>query len=636
MILFAALSVTLGSGGMLHGQTQPPAGSAQARLADELALLKSSSTEPGVRSAVARRLLASPDISSQKAVQAILDTPEPSEVQAFLLREIASLPSAPTWTGGFLSRLAEFGSAEQRLGAVAALASVRTRDSLRTLISLAAGNSPGASPATRDAAFVALARLTGRAEFGLDARRWQEWFAKIEFLTEFEWQRVLAEGLAEGADRVARDRETALVRLVEMTRTRFAELPTTGEARSAFLVALLRDEFARIRRVGVVLTNTELANARIPNVGATAIDLLRDPLPDLRRSAAELVDALQPPGAQEAITNALIIEREESPAAGLLVAARRFPAAVLRPAALRWLARPGSARKPAIDLVSILYDRGLLGGEEDTEAVLAVLRKMDPESIPPTGLRLLVVLGKSPDRELVAGLLRSASQTVRQAAADAMASRPETLESLIGAAKSDASLFRAAAGAVAAAGPTRREYDMIATLPAPSPDVRRDGLAAVAAAMGPGPALEIARREQDAALREAILARLETLATRAAPDGIQDSAAMAEAMLLLARTRLDMRQPAAALDALNAHTRLASADAGSKSLRCETLIALNRLDEAGLLDAPASAWLDGLERATTPGQAAAVAQAIRSRFADQLSPGEADRLATLEAKQQKP
>src|SRR5262249_13750529 len=201
------------------------------------------------------------------------------EGRAVLVLEIArtsnALPALAEPLGGLLGTA----GAESRARVCTALASIRTRESVRLLITEATS---GPTPGCREAAFAALARLTGRSDLGSDSTRWSEWFAGVEFLTEPAWQRTLAEGLADAADRAARERDSAVSRLTDANGQRYLDTPQ-GESRWALLASLLRDDLPRVRRQGVAFVKTELANARQPggSIAGAAIGLLRDPYPDL-------------------------------------------------------------------------------------------------------------------------------------------------------------------------------------------------------------------------------------------------------------------------------------------------------------------------------------------------------------------
>ena len=69
-----------------------------------------------------------------------------------------------------------------------------------------------------------------------------------------------------------------------------------------------------------------------------------------------------------------------------------------------------------------------------------------------------------------------------------------------------------------------------------------------------------------------------------------------------------------------------------KYTRAVALLWSNRILEAGALDAPAAAWLDGLERAVDEPHARAIAREIRTRFGKVLDSEQVTRFNQLTAK----
>lgn len=606
------------------------------RAGDDAAILRDPAADSAARAAAARRLILSHDPDARRTViESLAPSPQSSDSQTILLAEIAAMPSAPAVLTAPLAALLETAPPENRPRIASALASIRARDAVRALITEAAS---GPTIAARDAASSALARLTGRSDIGPDATRWAEWFSGVEFLTEIDWQHVLADGLAASADRAARDRDTAISRLLDVNLQRYQD-SAQGEPRWTFLTSLLRDDLPRVRRQGVTLAKTELANARAPGpaVSAAALDLLRDPWPDLRRAGAELVESLSPPDGEKSLAEALFIETDEAAAAALLRATRRYPSAALRPMILQWLARPGPAGRAAIDAAAALLDRNLITADDDRAAILRTLRAADPATLTGPGMRLLAELGTPTDRDAVAGLLTSTSPTLRATAADALAASASSTDALITAAQSDESLFAAAARSVALHRRSLDGFLQVLSLPCAGAETRRDALAAIGRTLDPRDILAAARATADPVLREQLLARLESVPLHRpllpAGPSTPDPAVVA-GLLMLAQTRLDLRQPAAALASLDALAPVADSidQTLSASLRTVALLWLNRIADAAPCAAPASAWLDGLERAAALPHARDIAAMVHARFGPSLSESDAARLRAIEAK----
>lgn len=593
-----------------------PTGTRSPRGTDDLAVLTDATADAATRSAAARRLLATDDPSTRAAVAAILTSGESGDARTALIREIRGIPSAPAWLLPPLAETALSATGADRVAVIDAVGSIRTRDAVRLLL---AHTEPAQPQPVRDAAFAALARLTGR-DLGPDAAAWRAWFEPVQWLPEAEWLRVLTEGLAQGMDRVTASRDRWLSRAVEAHRRLYVE-ETRAPERSAMLAALLRDETASLRRLGVELATREIANAKLLDtpVQQALVDLLRAAQPDLRRAAADLVYAAVPPEtAEAALSEALLTETDPTVAAALLRAMAARPSPRVRPVVLGWLARPGPAQRPAIDAAAAMLNSGMLVDPTSQEAVLEALRSTDLSELPGSGLRLLALLGTEADRAAIASLLASPTPARRLQAAEALAAYGAFLPRILEAAKSDAGLFLTTSRAAAAASPTPEMFLTVSALPAPNEEARREGLLLIASRIDPRDLAAAAQRIEDLRLRELLLMPLLDVPLPAAPPGAAPAPpepSIVAGLLLLARTRLELRQPAAALAALEPLSTMgASIDPQIDAVRCVALLWLNRVDEALELSAPASAWVEGLERCARLPHALDILDAIDLAF----------------------
>lgn len=602
------------------------------RTSDDLALLRDAAADPASRAAAARRLLISDDPSARPPISDILSSQTPDDARPILIREIRALSTAPGWLLPPLAAAAHAAQPADLPAILDAAGSIRTRDSVRLLLSYTDATHPAP---VRDAAFAALARLTGRSDLNTDAVAWKTWFESVQWLPEAEWLRVLAEGLAERADRVTRSRDRWASRAVEAIRRVYVDETRPAE-RSAMLAAMLGDEMATLRRLGVELANREIANGRLLDgpVVRAAIDLLRDPHPDLRRAAAELVYATTPPDAGAALSGALLTENDPTVAAALLRAVPTWPSATVKPIVIRWLGQPGPAQRPAIEAAAALLERGLIDDAATTEAVLAALRSTQLSELPGAGLRLMALLGTEEDRAAIRSLLVSPTPARRLQAAEALAAHNAYLPSLIDAARTDPALFLTCCRATASASPTVEGFLTAASLPAPNDDTRAEGLSLIVAKMNRRDLPVAARQVDDPFLRELLLRPLTTLSL-SSPVEPPDPAVIS-GLLLLIQTRLDIRQPAGALAAADLLVPLQDAVDQQEllSLRTIALLWLNRIDEAASLRPlpPISAWLDGLERSIDLAHAPDILAAIDRLFTQQLDPADKARLDDLRAK----
>lgn len=614
--------------------------------ADDAARLRDAAEGPDARLAAARALLATDSRDAREAVAALIrDRADTTGARAVLLRAVALTHTAPAaLLPGLADALAANPPDPDAPLLAAAIGSVRTPAAVRVLIDTARGT---VGTPTAAACSAALRRLTGRDELGDDPRAWAGWFGPLEFVPEPEWRRILAEGLARRADEATREAQSAVARLVEIKRREVIESP--APARSPMLAALLGDALVPLRRLGVELVKRELANGRTVDARATdaAVALLFDKSPEFRIAGAELLTAIAPPEAGQVVTDALLAETHPPAADALLAAAARWPSARVRTAALRWLTNsalassppastaPAGAFSPAtrperpridgtIEALAALRRAGLLADPADAAKVAAALRALDDAALSPAAVWLLVQTGDRADRLRVAAWLESPSAADRRAAAEALADDPESLAPILAAAAWDPGLFEAASRAAQTA-PTRETLVALARLTAPTPGRRHAALARLAAAAPVADTLAAAGSIQPAAAREATLAALLPLA--ADPDRAPDQAEeIVTGLTTLAELRLQLGQPAGALDAIDAARPLASG-AQRVALRRHAVAALlwlNREAEARevTLDDPdeADAWLAGLRYAIALPHAGAVAASIQIRLGPRLTP----------------
>jgi hypothetical protein len=609
----------------------------------EVRLLQDSRAEEEKRLGALRRLLDSGDSLARKALAAFFSpSPPTAESQAFVLREVAGMAAAPAWIGPYLTRLADAAPTERVPAVLAALGPVRTREVARALIMKLGGGAGGpGDPGVQEAAARALVRLSGRTDLGSDAEAWRKWFGALEWVSEAEWRRVVGDGLAARAAALEAQRDDAVRRLVESERRRF--LASEVGERAAVLAALLGDPLPDLKRLGIELANRELVNGRVPGapVVEAAMALLDDPAPELRRAAAELVDRLAPDRASEVVLNALAAETDAAIAASLLRSARRWPSARLRDAALHWMksASP-EARRAAIDAAAAVLDAGLLTEAADRRQVLTVVRGAKPGSLSASGLRLLCELGDEADRGRVAVLLTAGEPEARLAAARAAARRSDMLGALLAAAGADASLFSAAAEGVAQLNPTVAGYLSLQSLPAPTAEAKEQALVGLAGRLSPGELLTIAQRTPKPGLRERLLDRFATTPAQSPFEldgsGERRNSLAIAGLILLARTRLELHKPQAALAAL-ATVESIGGEVDIElliSLRIAALLALNRIEEAESFGGEPAAWLDGLESCVGLPHAPQIAARIAELFGARLSEAEAARLEALKARAQ--
>ncbi len=610
---------------------EPPAGAAPQpppglSLADAVILRDAAADRP-TRAGAADRLLAATDPEVRAAMLWMLSREggTPDACLLILERAAATPNLQPAYLEPCIALVEALGSSEAlRAVAVLAIASIRTREAARTLISWLDDR---ARPNLREPAARALARLTGRADLGADPRRWSEWFSQVEWLPELEWRTLLALSLAEATDRAERERDRSTGLLLESVRQRFLDAVSSAQ-RSSMLVQFLRHELPSVRKLGIHLTRQELANARQlePTVAMAAEALLTDPSREFRKDAAELLGILTAGDGGQAIAAALVREEDQDVVAPLLRSAARNPSPELTTVVIRWLEGPAACREPALSAAASLYAAGYLTQAQDIRTLRDALRALSIEDLTPGAngtLAMYYTLGDERDRAKVRDLLRSGDATRRIAAAELLSNDPAALDALLAGAADDPTLLAATTRGVALHRATIEGYEAIAALNAPSVGVRREMLLQVAGELPPRDLLRAALAAPDALFREAILARLtETQELQAF--GVWRSStqtphpAVVAGLLLLSRTRLELGQPAGALEVLSDLEPILSLIDLSEvsSLYTVALLWLNRIEQAQRwVGAPAD-WIDGLEKSISLPHAQAIAKAIDARFGD--------------------
>ncbi len=640
--------------------------------ADDLATLIRAGAGLINRKAAASRLLLSEDPAIQASVVALLHGTQPAPAQPaeaspapppvngqnanqtngtgrdspreVLLSVIAASPAVADWVGTALVAVTRdpARTTPPSTALLAALASARTQAAVRTLLDVAR-NAPAE---TRTPALQSLRRLTGR-DLGDDLAAWSAWFAGVEFLGEADWRRVLWEGLAQRSDALAGVADTATLRLVDLKRRDFLALPQDGPARSQLLASLLVDELAPLRRLGIDLARRELANGRVPDefVVDSTVELLGHPEAEFRGAAASLLAALAPVAAGEIVTEALLREQSPAAAGAMLGAAARWPRASILGTVLSWLEGDPAARSGAIEAAAALRRAGFLDQPEDRQRVGKILRAMAPTTMTDTATWLLAQVGQPEDRAYLITWLAHADPALRARAAEALAGVPEGADPILAAAQGDPNLFAAACKATVSGGATPARLAALLKLTAPTPESRERGLALAASAATLADALAFASAIESPSLRESLLGQLVLFRARAGGLELSESErqAVSAGIRTLARTRLDLRQPARALDALEIPsltppTPTASpADPPTAALRVTALAWLNRLEDALALRGGPAPWLDALEYAIDLPHARAIADIVRHRYTEsEMTPEAQERLTRLIARLEQP
>lgn len=622
----AVLSWAVSSAPAQEVPAAPGAGTPRAEIASGVSelvrIVSDSGEQKGARDAAAARLVAlCPDPGALAALDRLLRSdPADDATRAILLGAVAGAHRPADGLFPIVRDLAmERSSVREQ--AIAACAPFRTRASARVLVGLL-------NSELQRAAGDALVAMTGRDDLGADPAKWRAWLERVEALDDAGWNSELVAGLGGRTARALRANDTTQADLVSAYRRLHLATPT--EERPALLAELLAHRQPVVRALGFDLALREISAGR--DLGQPVVDaalaLLKSPTAAARSQGAILLTRLAPESAPGAIKAALLAETDPSAADPLLRAAARWPDEELLPTILSWLQVDGTL-SAACEASWAAEGRGLLAKDDDRGAVLASLRTRDPARLGPDGLRLLVTLGDEADLHAVAALLKD--ESTRRAAADALTLRREGVPVLLAALQFDGSLFEYACRAVALHDPSALNFRVLAQAKPADEGDRLPRLVDVAREM-PTPELIAATDRLDAAdpLCESLLVLL------ADPDRADGSIGdRAKGLVRLAEIRVDTGRAEAALAVLPAREGFDPADPIAKRISRVLVLAslqLGRVREAEAVDAPASVWIEGLERTTDAAVVAQVANHIDTAFGSNLTADERRRVAQVRAR----
>lgn len=637
----AALVVaTMAVGGMPalaqeNGQT-PGLAPAHSEPGPLISVLLDGAAEPASRDSAADRLVTlanRPEVA--RSIIDILEKPPASkDAPQILLAAIARAWDVPGRLSRPLIDLAEQADAARAPGFMGAIAALRTPDSARALVRFL----DSTQPPVRAGAAEALVRMTGRDDLGDDSPAWRDWLDHTRGLSMAQWDSLLAEGVWRRSQRLDADRRTMADRLTDGYRQLYLALPATpGDQRAKLLSQMLLGTRPELRDLGFEIVSREVASGKSVDgpVSDAAAELLSSPSASVRAKAAALVMQLTRPSVAPRLVQALVTETDPATASQLLLGLARWPDAAGREPALKWLESDPKVRPAAAEALLALRREGLITSPADQDRIAAALRQMPASELNPAACQLLVAFGDDRDRQTVADLLSAGGAASKTGAAEALVGRPEFVDAILNAAKVDPALFATAARAVSANRATAAGYEQLASLAAPTADDRTRALLETSAALRPTELLDVAKGTEDPAFRQRLLARL----TEHGPEpkgGLQpgDPEAISQGIVLLARTDLALKRPDLAAAALDALPRSAAGVDSQELLQLRTVALLwsNRMEDAQQLDAPAAAWIEGLERAIAEPHARAILREIRQRFGGGLTKEQAERVKELAAR----
>lgn len=412
------------------------------------------------------------------------------------------------------------------------------------------------------------------------------------------------------------------------------ELDTKG--RSSLIVELFKDPRAELKLLGFELADRDLSASKAlgDEVDQAVRGLLHSPNPQIRAKSARLITRLAPPDGMIIITQALQVEKSPLGADPMLMGIARWPNADAVESVRAWVKRDDAPLTALYSAAWALEQESLWDPERDYPLILDRLRTTQPVLLREDGMKLLAKLGSAEDlRELVNLMLSNDASVVRWAAA-ALVETPRAVEVLAQSAAENEVLYQAAAESLIKNRATPEGLRRLAELPQSDPQLRRDSLERMGQAIDReqlGEAVRLSRVEPEIAIT--ILSRLLTNDQAQTPR-------TTKGVLQLGELQLDAGRPNRVIEAIIAieGAPLEPADQLRRdSLRVQSLLLLNRFDEASATSLDYGLWSRAMQRSGDPAQEKKIASELLARALNKLSPEQIAQLRTVsQAPKEKP
>jgi hypothetical protein len=317
----------------------------------------------------------------------------------------------------------------ERARAIAALGRFREKSVAGTLIDLTELDQP---PAVQEAAFGALATLTGIDSFGADRGAWNQWYREARGLSDTKWHRHLVENFTRRAASGHAKRQQLEDRLLESQRALYRT--TSPQDRPAVLAYMLADPLPPIRQLGMDLIQQRLVEGQAFDepLREALRARLEDPVPEIRQRAALRLRDLADEPAADVVAQRLDEGLEQVAGvlrANLLLMAT-LPRAGAADPALNMLARP-ELRAEAAGALAAMYEADLLSRRQAEKARKELRRVMRDQTTPaPAEIILLAAVGDEDDWNRVARWVEHPDSAIKEAAARAWAQSDHSLKLL--------------------------------------------------------------------------------------------------------------------------------------------------------------------------------------------------------------
>ena len=295
----------------------------------------------------------------------------------------------------------------RRQEAIRALGHHRSRGVAKILIGLTADAE--AEP-VRQAAYDALATLSGISNFGSNRTMWKQWWNQQHDLSSEHWLGELLRNFEHSSDTFSQRNQLLLSRLTEAKRQLYrAQLQLHQQAQSdpqdptqqqpnqdaqsfhqTLLGPMLEDELAPIRSLALELSSQRLIDGQPigPKLRPAVRQCLNDPSPEVRQRATRLLHDLVDEEAARLVADRLLVGDEydlEVLDASLSMMAR-LPQPQFVNRALDLLAHPQLSSQAA-GVIASSADAGLLNAHQKADAVERVRNQLRGDVLPDPRVR---------------------------------------------------------------------------------------------------------------------------------------------------------------------------------------------------------------------------------------------------------
>jgi hypothetical protein len=388
------------------------------------------------------------------------------------------------------------------------------------------------------------------------------------------------------------------------------ELDTQG--RTALIVELFRDQRTELKLLGFELADRDLSAST--TLGDTVVQSLRTLLTDgdasIRAKAARLITRLVPPDGMLILTDA--IKRETNPGAvePMLMGIARWPNTDAVDAVRAWAKRDDAPLAALCSAAWSMEQEGLWDPEVDHPLLLERLRGGQPGQLREDGMKLLAKLGSSDDLRGLIELMLSEDPSVVRWSAAALVETPRAVEVLTQAALENEVLYQAACEALIKHRATPEGLRRLSELPQSDPLLREQMLLRMGEVIDPerlGEAVRLAQLNPEYAIG---------LLSRLISSEQTHTARSAKGVLQLAELQLDAGRPNRALEAILT-LEGATVDPVDRlrmdTMKTQSLVLLNRLDEAAQISLSLPVWEESIRRAFDDAQRGRIASFLLNR-----------------------